>query len=127
MSNPVIFQLDNSLEGAIARESLDGRRSLFDDLRTGFHAKLVLAAKHHDQTSRREAHAIGGDCDIMEYGRMSAHEFHALHSGVITAEGFNDDVEDFYFKKDPSKRVHYVPRTPTLFIGSKYGSALATA
>jgi len=119
--NPVIFQLDDSLEGAIRNESLDGRRSLFDDLRTGFHAKLVLAAKHHDRTSRREAHAIGGDCDIMEYGRMSAHEFHALHSGVITSEGFNDDVEDFYFRHDPSKKVHYVPRGTTLHIGTKYG------
>lgn len=119
------FQLDSTLESAIATEKLDGRRSLVDDLRTGFHAKLVLSAMEHDKVSRREAHAIGGDCDIREYARMSAAEFHALYNGVLTEEGFNDDVEAFALRRDPSKRVHYVARTPTVFIGSKYGPARA--
>lgn len=102
-------------------ERLDGRRSLFDDMRTGFHARLVIAATEHARTSRREAHPMPGDLDIREYARMSAHEFHALHSGQITAEGHNDDTEDFYLRRDTSKRVHHVPRKTVVFIGSKYG------
>jgi hypothetical protein len=119
-----IFELDPSMERAITEERLDGRRSLADDLRTGFHAKVVVAATEHARTSRREAHAMRGDLDIREYARMSAHEFHALHSGVVVSEGLNDDVEDFYLRRAPECRVRYVPRTPVVFIGSKYGPVM---
>jgi hypothetical protein len=120
-----VLRLDPSLESAIVDEQLDGKFALEKDIYRGTHAKLVINELNHSRTSHREASAWGGDLEAREYMRMPALSFHALDQGLITQEGWNDDVEEFYLRKSPDTRVHYRPRKPTVFIGSKYGPARA--
>ncbi len=109
------FQLDDSLAGVIASESLDGRRTLLDDIRTGYHAKLVLSERAHSQTSRREAGVMEGDMEIREVGRMSAEGFHFLWQKHGLEEMNGDDVFEFHARHNPEMRTHYVPNKTCVF------------
>ena len=120
-----VFQLDSSLEQALIDENLDGKFALQHDIYRGTHAKLVLSELNHSHQGPRQSCAIGGDLEMREYMRMPAMSFHAVDQGMTNAEGWNDDVEEYYLCKSPDTRVRYAPRSPVIFMGSKYGPARA--
>jgi hypothetical protein len=109
------FQLDESMESVIASESLDGRNTLFHDLRHGFYAKAVLAERAHSQTTHREASVIPGDMEMREVGRMSAEGFHYLWQTHGMDEMNGDDLFNFQARHNPNIRTHYKARNPVVF------------
>ncbi len=113
--NDTGFQLDGSLESVLASESLDGRRSLVDDLLTGFYAKAVLAEREHSQTSRREAVPIKGDMEMREVGRMTAAGFHYLYQKHGKDEMDGDDLFNFQSRHNPEIRTHHATNQSCVF------------
>ena len=113
------FQLDDSLAGAIATECLDGRKTLLDDLRLGFHAKAVLAEREHSQTTRRTGTVWRGDMEIRETARMTAAGFHYLYQTYGADEMNGDDLLNYQISKNPEVAVHYVPRQAKVFFPSE--------
>ncbi len=109
------LEIDSSLEDVIRDESLDGRRSLFDDLRTGFHAKLVLGEMEHSKISRRTGTAWGGDGEFREIARMPEASFQYLYHKHGADEMNGDDLLPFHMRHCPEMQTHYVPSKTCVF------------
>ena len=115
------FQLDNSLERAICDERLDGRSSLMDDLRRGFHARAVIGELEHAKRVNREARVIPGDMEMRLECTMPAASFHALGQ-QYGYEAFNDDeFMEWRMRRFPEMRVKTTSGKTVIAVGNKYG------
>lgn len=100
-------------------ECVDGRMSLFDDLKRGHHARLVVSELEHSKRAKhRGEHSVAcGDIEMRLTHVMHGAGFHQLAMQEGTYDCMDDD--DFINwgpRKAGDVQVKYTPRTTSLLV-----------
>lgn len=125
--NPHLFEVDESLERLLMDESLDGKHSLFHDMRRGHHAKLVLAEIDHAKAIKAlgEQKAWGGDAEMRLVGLIPAAAYHTIAAWDDSYETWDDTSKSgrlaYIKRKHPENNIRIRASKTTISVGNKYG------
>lgn len=118
-----LLPVDESVERAMREETLDGRRTLMDDLREGRHARAVVAEINHARQIKAlgEQSWVDGDFEFRLEGVFHGAGFHAFADQEGTYECWDgNDVTDYMARKHPETRPRLRPRKTTVVVAGKY-------
>lgn len=124
--NEYLIPVDESITRALQEETLDGKKSLLDDLRGGIHARSVIAEMNHRNSLRhiRDQAMPEDDFEFRLEGIMHGNGFHQIAMQEGTYDVWDTDQSDrleWIKKKFPENKVKLRPRNATILVGTKYG------
>jgi hypothetical protein len=127
MKNEFLFEVDESVERALREESLDGKKSLLDDLRGGTHARAVIAEMNHVNALRaagEQAFDTHNDFEFRLDGVLHGNGFHAIAMQEGTYDVWDteqSDRLDWIKRRFPENRIKHRSQRAMILVGNKYG------